>query len=71
MKPHTGLMIAGVLLSALALGACGKKDDPAATAPAAAGSTATASAGLKEGDNAPDITMTLQDEVDPGFRTRG
>jgi len=61
MKPHTGLMIAGVLLSALAVGACGKKDDPAATAPAAAGSTATASAGLKEGDNAPDITMTLQD----------
>ena len=65
MKAHTGLLLAGVLFSALAAGACGKKDEPTTTAPvtSAAPTTAaaTATATLKEGDAAPDITMTMQD----------
>ncbi len=65
MKAHTGLLLAGVLVSALAAGACGKKDEPTATAPVTSAApttaTATATATLKEGDAAPDITMTMQD----------
>ncbi len=62
MKTHSRLLFAVALLS---LVAC-KKDEPAATttAPSASAATptaATATAGLKEGDAAPDIAMTLQD----------
>jgi len=65
MKAHTGLLLAGVLLLSTATAACGKKDDPAATGSSgssgSSGSPATATAGLKEGDNAPDVTLPLQD----------
>ena len=56
MKALTLLLVAGALLSTAA---CGKKDDPATTAPAASGPATTAS--LKEGDPAPDVAMPLQD----------
>ena len=61
MKAHTGLLLAGVLLLSTATAACGKKDDPAATSSGSSGSPAIATAGLKEGDNAPDVTLVLQD----------
>ncbi|CAN5894290.1 thioredoxin-dependent thiol peroxidase [soil metagenome] len=57
MKAHLRLLLAALVLSAVA---CGKKDDPASSTtspPSAAPSTA----GLKEGDPAPDLSMTLQD----------
>jgi peroxiredoxin Q/BCP len=63
MKTHFRLLLAVALLS---LVAC-KKDEPTATttAPSASASaataTATATATLKEGDAAPDLSMSLQD----------
>ena len=57
MKALPRVLVAALLLSAAA---CSKKDEAAATTTSASASAA-ASAGLKEGDPAPDVAMTLQD----------
>ncbi|HSO39563.1 MAG TPA: peroxiredoxin [Labilithrix sp.] len=57
MKAPLRLLLAALVLSAVA---CGKKDD-AASSTTLASSAAPSTAGLKEGDLAPDVSMTLQD----------
>jgi thioredoxin-dependent peroxiredoxin len=65
MTAHPRLLALALVTLACASAACGKKDEPApTTAPvvSAAASAPAAPAGqLKEGDPAPDVTMTMQD----------